>query len=269
MRWNNPIAVQTHGVGLGLLAVGFDVSDRVYLIHEKDELDKIFDKGQFTVGPEVVLAMGGWGGGAGLTFSGSFQEVRRAVERGREGIWHGGTRNMHGHGHAQAGGNHCGHCEQNRKQPVEQVEDMKAKEEAIWGGEAEHGSDEKKSILLNTKPANTQPVADETGQSSHHKESNPPTNCYMRSHGLYAGLQAEGTVFAERTEINRVFYGGAHPASNLPPPYQLGADNWRGWEALDIRGWRDGAESRAVEGVWEALWEAEFGSHHQAAPVEH
>lgn len=261
--WNHPIAIQTHGVGYGPLAFGFDVSDRVYLIRSRETLEKLFNRGQFMVGPEVVLAAMKWGGGAGLTFSGSLQEVHRSVKVASQ-RWSQSRR-----------------LGQNQVQPTHQDvpkfepyhDEEKNDHEKPW--EATGTIDEKATPPMEnpapapSAPANTQAQAP-ANTPSHPESTYPPIHCYMRSRGFYAGLQAEGTAFSERAETNAEFYGRAS-TTNVTPESEKGAQTssyerrdyesagWRNASLGDDPSWRNGPEVKAVEGVWEALREAEFG----------
>ncbi|KAM7201296.1 hypothetical protein V8F33_003396 [Rhypophila sp. PSN 637] len=237
--WNYPLAIQTHGVGLGPLALGFDVSDRVYLIRSRETLDKIMNKGRFMVGPEVVLAVGKWGGGAGLTFSASYHEVRDSVENGKKEVI-ARTRGLIQKQEAQREYRGCEHCQNCHQHGEGEITQDGKSDEPI------KAADEKPPLInivqQPVEPADI-PTASQTqtaqgrgktsGQAAH-----PPIQCYMRSHGLYAGLQAEGTVFSER-RINGEFYSSP--------------------QLDDTLGWGSRPEMKEIEEVWNALTELQFG----------
>ncbi|KAM7199746.1 hypothetical protein V8F20_005616 [Naviculisporaceae sp. PSN 640] len=236
-QWNYPLAIQTHGVGLGPLAMGFDISDRVYLIRSQEILDKMLKEGQFIVGPEVVLAFGKWGGGAGLTFSGSFNDVKDGANKAREEIVT-RTRGMGWGGRSRS-------AARSQYQPQAQThKNMDENEQRAQPATGKLAGNEKSPLLVGTDhSAEPLPVGQggQTPNFSSNSASHPPIHCYMRSHGLYAGLQAEGTVFSERSDTTAQFYSRA------------GAFG-------DEQSWKDCPEGRAVEGVFEALRELEFGS---------
>ncbi|KAM7215580.1 hypothetical protein V8F06_009047 [Rhypophila decipiens] len=235
--WNYPLAIQTHGVGIGPLALGFDVSDRVYLIRSRETLDKIMNKGRFIVGPEVVLAVGKWGGGAGLTFSASYNEVRDSVEKGKKEVI-ARTRGLIQEQEAQRGDWGCEHCQKCRQHGDGKIIQDEKSDEPIKAADEKHPLiDVDQPVQQPVEPADI-PTASQTAQGPG-KAAHPPIQCYMRSHGLYAGLQAEGTVFSDR-RIN----GGFYSSPTLD----------------DTLGWRSRPEMKGIEEVWNVLRELEFGS---------
>jgi len=271
LTWNHPIAIQTHGVGYGPLAFGFDISDRVYLIRSRDTLNKLFNRGQFMVGPEVVLAAFKWGGGAGLTFSGSLQEVHKSV-KGAGQRWSHHCR-RHRHNHPDEQGHQAQPAIEDPLKAEHHHEEHKNDPENPW--QATGAPDEKPAQSTDHPAAGSSapvetPNTTAANTPSNHQSNYPPIHCYMRSRGFYAGLQAEGTAFSERTETNAEFYGRAGAATVIPAPEtgeQPPSYDWRDYESAGWRhanlgddpAWGSGPEVRAVEGVWEALREVEFG----------
>jgi lipid-binding SYLF domain-containing protein len=190
-EWDRPVPVRTYSLGMGPLAFGADVSDRVYIFETRESLD-MFMKARFLLGPEVTLAAGTYGGGAGVTFNGTFVEAWKNRRSARAQGENGGSC-----------GCRCRHTVASETSPLLK-EDTKTT------------VDEKQTPLIDIKadkagseppihpPAYSQNVtaaaapSQEAGttQTSRFKDSlGKPVYCYTKSKGLYAGLQAEMTMF--------------------------------------------------------------------------
>ncbi|KAK3314453.1 hypothetical protein B0H66DRAFT_535368 [Apodospora peruviana] len=280
-EWGLPAAIQTHGIGLGPINIGFAVSDRVYLIRTREAtLDLLDKKKGFTLGPEAVLAAGSWGtvGGAGMTFSGSLQGVAETIMKRKEEMkrrkrerrqrkwakwakWSGSCEcqcNHHHHMAAAARG-------QVQSEETQQYGDDGAKfvdeksalllAEAVIveNDHADWGDAKVKEEEVETKPAAVPAVNTESSRGSETKPGSGsafdrPVHCYLRSYGLYAGLQAEGTIFTERADENARFYGTAS--------FNFAQDASAGEHVFNVQA---GAQAALTE-LREALVAAEAGA---------
>jgi SH3 domain-containing YSC84-like protein 1 len=74
--WGAPKGIQAHSVGAGPVALGLDVTDRIYVFYTRQALDMV-TRARLILGPEVVLAAGSYGGGGGMSFGASFADAGR------------------------------------------------------------------------------------------------------------------------------------------------------------------------------------------------
>lgn len=68
--WCAPVAVRSYGVGAGPLALGFQVTDRVYVLPSREAIASLVSS-DILIGLEAVFAMGSHNREKGTAFSGS------------------------------------------------------------------------------------------------------------------------------------------------------------------------------------------------------
>jgi lipid-binding SYLF domain-containing protein len=244
-KWGYPSAIRTVSFGAGPLAAGAEVSDRVYTIHTTEALE-LFLNGQFHLGPEAVLALGPHGGGAGLSFSGRWPAKKPAL-RERIAAMRGLAAHTSSNQAQEKSNNEArqqGAAEINEKAAVVDVQEFELvnEKDPLLA----------KEIETSAPPTNTKSRDNAAHHNPAHRDAidnlreslQQPVYCYMRSAGLYAGLQGEGTVILDRADANEEFYGRAVFA-----PEQEGAQNMT--VALSEE------KQAAVEGLWRALGRGE------------
>ncbi|KAJ2900962.1 hypothetical protein MKZ38_002197 [Zalerion maritima] len=181
--WGPPSAISIHSLGFGFLA-GMDVSEVVYVVNTHDALEA-FKRARFTVGPEVGVAAGPWGvgGGVGVVVEG---------------------------------------CKKGKQQEKQQTPPGAGRGEK--DAEDESILDEKSPTTPHMPPPPREPEAPGRSLTREEKRTrrearkaachaavraalNRPVYAYVRSRGLYAGLQVDGTMVTERGDANAKFYG--------------------------------------------------------------
>lgn len=204
-----------------MLAWGLDISDRVYVFSTKESLDALTQEGigkkRFVLGPEVVLAAGPYGGGAGVGFSGAWGKRRRHRE-----AWH--------RGHT------CSRATPVKEEVHEPVDESDAEKEPFIQVESVKKAETESANSTDNSQAKAGPLRGAL---------NNPVSCYMRSYGLYAGLQAEGTVIMQRSDANAAFYGR---------PVSVGDILGGGGDLMTPR------VEKATEGLMKVLKTAEHGN---------
>ncbi|KAK1753849.1 hypothetical protein QBC47DRAFT_385066 [Echria macrotheca] len=154
-EWCAPVAVRSYGAGAGPFAMGFEVTERVFVIPSHEALER-FAKADYLFGAEAIFSAGSLGRGGGVSFAGA--TLGKSQEQRR--------------------------CERCR-----------------------YHDGEVGASATNNKAAGVR-------ESFRH-----PIQCYMRSKGLYLGLQAEGLNLEERRQENSGFYG--KEVSALSNPVEL------------------------------------------------
>jgi len=166
-NWYAPVGIRSYGAGAGPFAVGMQVTERVYILSSHEAVSQFMRAG-WLLGPEASLAAGRICKGGGVAFAASLSTTQNKNT---------GSSPTAGLDVNNTGGSHecpkCGHSEP----PVE----------AHQGGDGQPDKDFGAGVLR---------------ESLRH-----PIQCYMRSTGLYVGLQAEASILEERTHDNASFYG--------------------------------------------------------------
>lgn len=210
-RWSPPSGVQIHSLGTGFV-IGLDIYDCVIVINTPEAL-KAFTSTRLSLGSDIAIAAGPYGAGGSLEVAGGAGKDK-PKSRGTSPA------------------------------PSPNLPPVDSKAE---------------TNPFNTTAApgaatGTQPVADPAVAGKDPKQPgalrkaiSAPVFSYVKSRGLYAGWQIDGTVVTERKDANAAFYGtrvsveeilkGNVPAGGSWNIYasQLhavikGAEGWRGAE---------------------------------------
>lgn len=182
--WSPPSGIQITSIGAGFVA-GLDIYDCVIVINTREAL-KLFTRTRLSLGSDLAVTAGPFGAGGALDWG-----VPPSSPGGR---------------------------------------DNKSKEKARQG-EQQHASGAAPSQPLSTDntrfqtqnvPEQEQLEPDQRPDPTKDRRPSPfreavkkPVYSYVKSRGLYAGIQIDGTVVAEREGANAKFYGQAVPVAKI------------------------------------------------------
>ncbi|SPQ24256.1 9e79671f-dcb9-48c4-8c62-d2d6280d6c71 [Thermothielavioides terrestris] len=192
--WSPPSGIQVTSIGAGFVA-GVDIYDCVIVINTREALD-LFTKTRLSLGSDLAVTAGPFGAGGALGWgvpTGS-QEHAQHHDRGRDGetTHHPAT---------------LAPPQQQQPQPL-----SPDKTHFQTGPVPEHeqgmGDEDQKDKARKEKRADRQP-------SPFREAIKKPVYSYVKSRGLFAGVQIDGTVIAERDGANARFYGQPVPVAKI------------------------------------------------------
>ena len=187
--WSPPSAIQVHTLGAGFMA-GVDIYDCVCVINSREALEA-FMHTRVSLGSSVAVTAGPFGAGGKVDIG--------AGSGGHEG----------GDGHSGYGKEKPAEAVAAEAHPPTVVEPAQQGQPAA--GVAPGAP---------TDPTKLTPDGKERPTSSHRRtassfKSLAPVFTYIKSRGLWAGIQADGTVITERKEANHAFYGQRVTAEHI------------------------------------------------------
>jgi lipid-binding SYLF domain-containing protein len=256
-RWSPPSGIRIHSIGAGI-TYGIDVYDCVCVLNTQEALE-IFTNPQtrFTLGPDLTLAAGPYGGGGAVAFRGIFPDAKHP-KHGKVHVHHPHHYHYHYHGlHHKKGAKHeeaegllaapreppptpatpeqfavAPPPEQQKQPPMEQPVSQPAPQEQQQPQQQDLKQPQEQDVKLpqqlEQQPLPGQPLPQQQGPGDEQGEGSTavhesgdlhravalvneslrrPVYSYIRSRGLYIGLQINGAVITERTDANTAFYG--------------------------------------------------------------
>lgn len=166
-RWSQPSGIQVHTLGAGFV-IGVDIYDCVIVINTKEALEA-FTRTRMSLGTDMAVVAGPWGAGGSVDVAAPEGEFLKKKEKGKEAA------------DAQPGKPSAGadNLAPGAGQPAVIIDQNTS------GGKS--GSNSR--------------------QPSPFRQSMKPVYSYVKSRGLFAGVQIDGTVMTERKDANAAFYG--------------------------------------------------------------
>ncbi|KAK3306165.1 uncharacterized protein B0T15DRAFT_219685 [Chaetomium strumarium] len=184
--WSPPSGIQITSIGAGFVA-GVDIYDCVIVINTREALD-MFTKTRLSLGSDLAVTAGPFGAGGALDWgvpAGQRDAERREQEKGK----------------GKAG---------------EQYPATTLSPPAL--------SADNTRFQTGPVPEEKQGMGEEDAKEKAKRERRPspfreaikrPVYSYVKSRGLFAGVQIDGTVIAEREGANAKFYGQAVPVGRI------------------------------------------------------
>ncbi|KAK4237177.1 hypothetical protein C8A03DRAFT_34868 [Achaetomium macrosporum] len=229
--WSPPSGIQITSIGAGFVA-GVDIYDCVIVINTREALE-MFTKTRLSLGSDLAVTAGPFGAGGALDWG--VPARQREAER----------RELEGKGKGKAG-------EQHPAATTLSPPPLSADNTRFQTGpvpEAQQGmgeEDAKEKAKRERRP------------SPFREAIKKPVYSYVKSRGLFAGVQIDGTVIAEREGANAKFYGQPVPVAKILKgevpargPPGMWPDAAKGlFEVLKgAEGWRGQQQGRPVSPV--------------------
>ncbi|PKS05608.1 hypothetical protein jhhlp_008126 [Lomentospora prolificans] len=182
--WSPPSGIQVHTLGAGFLA-GVDIYDCVCVINSPAALEA-FMRTRVSLGSEIGVSAGPFGAGGKLDIGAGAGPYEPAEQ---------------------------GHSSYGKEKPAGQVPASTQPPPAVVEPTQSQTQPGVAAPGVPTDPTKLSAEGQQRPTSQHRRSSSlkslSPVFTYIKSRGLWAGIQADGTVITERKEANHAFYGQA------------------------------------------------------------